>query len=177
MDTIHARDTRLLRSEVVNLNGLAQPMVFSAGRISAQLDEHGEYGLRLTNLTDRRIIVVLSVDRIDPRLGTRAYQGQPGLLFQPGQTRLVMKGKPSKKSPPRSLLPLKPDVGTISMLVFEEATDYPTQGMGLPPAPFGPENYRVSADGNRQWIPPANYPFRKKPGSAPEMIQLHYQVR
>ena len=151
-------------------------MVFSRGRISAQLKEGEEYGLRLSNLTDRRIMVVLSVDRLDPRLGTPAYQGQPGILFQPGETRLVMKGKPSKKSQARALLPLNPDVATISMMVFEEATDYPTQGMGLPPAPFGPENYRVLADGSRQWIPPSNYPFRKRPGSDPEMIQLHYQI-
>lgn len=171
-----ANETNLLRTEVVDEDEVSQPLVFKGGKLVAQLEEGQGYGLKLTNLTDRRIMVVVSVDSIDPMRGTKSYQGQPGVVLEPNQSRVLMKGKPSKRAPAQPLLPLNPSRATIALMTFQEATDYPTQGTGLPPAPFGPENYRVNEKGEREWVPPKGYPFRKNPRLGHEVVQFYYEI-
>lgn len=171
-----AHETNLLRTEVVDENEDPQPLVFKGGKLVAQLEEDQGYGLKLTNLTDRRIMVVVSVDSIDPMRGTKSYQGQPGVVLDPNQTRVLMRGKPSKRAPAQHLLPLNPAQATIALLAFQETTEYPTQGIGIPPAPFGPENYRVNEKGEREWIPPKGYPFRKHSRLTHQAVQFYYEI-
>lgn len=166
----------LVRIEVLDAEGEPQKISFRHGRLVTDLIDGKSYALRITNLNDRRVKVVVSIDGINPRDGTRAYRGQPGLVLPPGASKVIDSGRPSRRSPEVPLLPLKPEVGKISLLTTRESGSYPLMGVGYPPAPRDPESFRLNAKGEREWIPPHGYPFRRDPATEGERTYMEYEV-
>lgn len=166
----------LIGVEVVDSSGNPQEIELRHGRLVTDLVEGEPYALRLTNRSDRRVKVVVSIDGVNPRDGTRAYQGQPGVVLPPGTSAVLATGRPSRRAPEGAILPLRPDVGNISLLALKEAGAYPVIGVGYPPAPRGPEHFRVNAKGEREWIPPQGYPFRRDRSAKEERTYMEYEL-
>ncbi len=154
----------------------ALPLVMKKGWLNAALPPSDALGIRLTNVGDGRLLVVVAINGLDPSTGKRAYQGQPGRVLLPGQALVFPKGKAHKKADVAALLPAGKTEGTISVAVFHERTDYPLLLPGMDPPPFGPENFAVGKDGVRRWVPPPRYPFRKATTDPAEMLYLQYSA-
>ena len=155
----------LVRLEVVRESAQAQwsalPLQVTYGRSRATLSPEQNAGLRLTNTSEGRVMLIVSINGIDPYTGRKAYQGQSGLVLEPGASMLVEQGKTSRKSDWSPVLPASRNEGTIAVAVFHERRDYPLVLPNMEAPPFGPETFRVGADGIRRWVPPMNYPFRR----------------
>lgn len=169
----------VVRVELLDARDRPLPLPMVAGWPSASLEAGGQYRLRLTNLTPRRLLVVVSVDGIDPAHGRRAYRGQPGLVLQPGESRILAHARPAPGAPAAAFLQPAPAPGhgEVALQVFQERKDYPTQMPGVPAAPFSPEYFRISASGEREWLPPRGYPFRPLSRTPVESPYLRYQVK
>ena len=168
---------RVIRVELLDAQGAPVPLPLVAGVASASLKEGSQYRLRLTNLTQGRLSVVVSVDGLDPARGNRAYLGQPGVVLQPGETRVLAHSRQAPDAPPGAFLPGARKQGEIALKVFLERKDYPTQMPGVAPAPFSPEYFRVTSAGDREWLPPKGYPFRRLSREPAEAPYLKYRVR
>lgn len=155
---------------------VALPLPMAQGRLRPQLPSDASHlGLRVTNVSQGRILVVVSINGLDPRTGQKAYQGQPGYVLLPGQAWVLKQGKLKKKGPLSPILATGKPQGNISIAVFPERTDYPLLLPGMTPPPFGPENYRVGSDGVRRWVPPARYPFRKEKAEPSDFLYMDYE--
>lgn len=154
----------------------ALPLVMKKGWLNAQLPTYSELGLRLTNMGEGRLLVVVAINGLDPSSGKKAYQGQPGQVLLPGQAIVINQGKTHKKAPLGPVLPASRAEGTISVAVFHERTDYPLLLPGMTPPPFGAEAFKVGKDGVRRWVPPLRYPFRKLTPDPAEFLYLQYSA-
>lgn len=171
-------ERRNLRLEVVQgaEEPQALPLTTKGGWLHAALPSKTDLGLRLTNTGEGRLLVVVSINGMDPFTGRRAYQGQPGKVIEPGQSVVMRRGKFHKKADFEPILPANKDDGAISVAIFEERTDYPLVLPNMEPPPFGPENYKVGKDGVRRWVPPPRYPFRKVSAEPSEFLFVQYSL-
>ena len=119
--------------------------------------------LRLTNTGIDRALVLLSINGVNPITGERATRASKGFILASGQVLVVDGGKTSKKGPRGPLLDGHQLEGNVALGVYVERFDYPTitPEMDTVP-PFGPENYKLDNKGVKHWIPPSNFPFRKR---------------
>ena len=170
----------LVRLEVVRQTEQEQwsaiPLQVTYGRSRATLSPQQKAGIRLTNTSEGRVMVIVSINGINPYTGRKAYQGQSGLVIEPGASLLVDQGKTDRKSDWSPILPAAQDEGTIAVAVFHERRDYPLVLPNMEAPPFGPETFRVGADGLQRWVPPMNYPFRRIAEHPTALIHMDYRA-
>ena len=154
----------------------ALPFRLSHGRAGATLSSHQTPKLRLTNESEGRVMLILSVNGINPYTGRKAYQGEKGQVLEPGATLLVEEGKISRKAEWSPILPANQEKGTVAVAVFHERTDYPLTLPNTTSPPFGPETFRTGADGVLRWVPPKGYPFRRVEEYPTALLQMDYQL-
>ena len=119
--------------------------------------------LRLTNTGIDRTLVLVSINGINPLTGDRATRASKGFVLASGQVMVVDGGKASKKGQRSPLLDGHAPEGHIAVGVYVERFDYPTITPEMETVPpFGPENYKWDSKGVKHWIPPSNFPFRKR---------------
>lgn len=163
-----------VRLEVVSLGGApaALPLQVSHGRMRAALPSRA-HGVRLTNASEGRVFLVVAIDGVNPTTGQRAYMGQPGMVLEPGQSRVLSRAKAHRKAGWGPVLAASGE-GLVSVAVFPERTDYPLVLPDMESPPFGPDTYRVGADGVRRWVPPQGYPFRKASTAPSTTLHILY---
>lgn len=173
-----AIETTLLRVEVLN-DGHAMPLTTFRGyrRAIGKVDQ--SYALRLSNLTDERVWVAISIDGINPKTGERAFQGQPGVIIDPGKSSIIDRQKYKIGDGDlvfSSTNENKP--GKIALAIFCERMDYPHL---LPWNPalearvggsvrFDPRIKRTI------WLPPSGAAFRKLSTEPYERLYLEYHT-
>ncbi len=161
--------------EVAVVDEAGEPKEVSSQRgfSTVSLGADHAYGIRISNRTEARVWLVLSVDGTNPSTGKRSYIAQPGLVLESGQTVVLKKGRLNKKGDLRPLFESKEE-GDFTVGIFQERTDYPLITPGMVAPPYGREAFVVGSDGVRRWVPPKGYPFRKATQMPASVVYLRY---
>lgn len=158
------------------------------------------YAVRLTNTTNRRLLVVLSVDGVNAITGQTAASAQTGYVLEPWQTTQVDGWRKSMRQVARFVFTDlarsyaartgRPDnVGVIGVAVFEEARPVAWE----PPVAYGSRDdaARASAPpareetraqslgtghGAREWAPAQRTEFVRASTMPAEVTELRYDA-
>lgn len=165
-----------LKVEVLNADN--QPIELASNRYrSAQGKLNSHYALRLTNPTNERVWVVVSINGINPSNGRRAYQGQPGIVLDPGESRVIDTQRLNGETKPLTFTRMNEDIhGKIAIGVFRERMDYPHR------RPWGADTQAryggtVQQDPQTRaitWAPPSGARFRKLTDEPEQRIYFEY---
>jgi hypothetical protein len=143
------------------------------GRLFVAGQPGARYGLRVTNHTDGRVLVVMSVDGVNVLTGETAGYDQQGYIFGPHETYDVTGWRKSltevaafnfaRLSESYAARTGRPDeVGVIGIAVFDEKAAEPVPETEGPPAPptwrDEPQRGADSAGAMRRATPPAPSP-------------------
>lgn len=149
----------------------------SIGYRRAQGKLDAPYALRLTNPTNERVLVVVSINGINPSSGKRAYQGQPGIVLDPGESRVIDRQRNDGEVKPLTFTqPDEQTHGKIAIGVFRERMDYPHSlpwGMATQ-ARYGGTARLDPATRQMTWTPPKGARFRKLTDEPEQRIYFEY---
>lgn len=156
------------------------------------------YAVRLTNTTDRRVLVVLSVDGINAITGETAAVSQTGYVLEPWQSTQVDGWRKSMQQVAHFVFTDLPDsyaartgradnVGVIGLAVFEETyrrSPYPPSIAGAAKAraeaPAAADEARAQSigtgHGTREWSPVQHTPFIRASRTPVEIVELRYDA-
>lgn len=165
------------------------------------------YALRLTNLTGRRVLVVLSVDGVNAVSGETASSDQRGYVLAPWQSTEIAGWRKSQREIAQFVFTDladsyaartgRPDnVGVIGMAVFDEAAPIVPQASmveeraAAPAAPAPPAAARAESDavmgkmqrlgtghGEHEWSPSSVTEFERASDVPRQRLQLRYDSR
>lgn len=142
----------------------------------ATINVENEYSIKIINKNKHRVFAIFEVDRVNPLDGKKSFVNQSGRII-PAESELIISKAKFSKNQFNSLLPSPQNSeGYLLVGIFHENPAYPLILPGMQIPPFGPENYIVSENGTRTWIPPVNYPFRKIKEDSFSKFQFFYKL-
>lgn len=162
------------------------------------------YQVRLTNQSDRRVMVVLSIDGVNAVTGQTAASNQTGYVLDPWQSAEIDGWRKSMEESARFVFTDLPDsyaartgrpdnVGVVGIAVFAERVNRPVYSAPMPqstrssaagaaneamadatPAPSEPQQRIGTGHGERQWSPVASTEFVRASHRPIQLTELRY---
>lgn len=146
------------------------------GTPTLSLKKEEAYSLVITNNNPYRISFSLSLDSINPLMGKKSYQSQPGIILDSGKSYVLSQVKTEKKSLLTELFDKSEKDKWGVVLIFKEKLTPPMIGTGWPDINSRDLKYVADQQGVQHWVAPSGYPFRRNSIDPDGKVQFKYSV-